>query len=30
VRFLFNFFPEYTTKIYHFEPVIDETYSTKL
>ena len=30
VHFLFNLFPEYTNKTYHFEPVIDETYSTKL
>jgi|GEM_PF-1339221 len=30
VQFLMNILPQYTTKTFHFEPVIDETYSTRL
>jgi hypothetical protein len=29
VHFFFDVFPPYTTKIYHFEPIIQEDYSRK-
>jgi hypothetical protein len=29
VHFFFNIYPPYTTKVYHFEPVIQENYSRR-